>query len=120
MKVQGATQSPLGGEKGALLPEVRLVGKGLIGLRLTTAVNIQNAPTFVSHRHRGVVLVSQEVVNEPRARVAVTADRHSLVHAVRVARDYVVKLVRHTPALRHVGHRPRSVQLKENRGMLRE
>mmetsp|Transcript_13165 Transcript_13165/g.52746 ORF Transcript_13165/g.52746 Transcript_13165/m.52746 type:complete len:1108 (+) Transcript_13165:373-3696(+) len=59
----------------------------------------------------GVVVVPQQVVDEARPRVPVAADGDALAHAVRVARDYVVELVRHAARLGHVAHRARPVEL---------
>lgn len=65
-----------------------------------------------SHRNCWIVLIAQEVVDEPSARVPVAANCHALVHAVRVARYNVVKFIRHTTALRHVRHCSRPVELR--------
>lgn len=59
----------------------------------------------------GVGLVAQEVVDEGRARVAVTADGDALVRAVGRVGEDVVELVRHAARLGDVADRPGAVQL---------
>lgn len=68
-----------------------------------------------SHRYRGVILVAQEVVNKPGARVAVSSNCHTLVHAIGVTSNNIVELVRHTTTLRHISHTSRPVELHDER-----